>query len=392
MAKIVDTLRLSEQQVQVILDELETHQDSERLSKRKARRWSLGVTKIVISVADGATNWVHHLAVARNLSSGGAAVMLGAFVHNDTICKVCIRNRKGQVQQVAGRVVRCSLIRGRVHDVGIAFDSAIHSEDFIDLGNEEYVFDAEHVDPEGLKGQVLIVEGNRAEQKLLAHHYRNTHLDLEFASDGDTGLSILKQCIEIDIVLLGYVLSDMSGLHFVERAREVGYGGALVVLTGERTADLRSILIAGGADELLHKPCTEDLLLRATHEYLCSPAREGSGPIDCGHSGTGLPPHLVCEFIDELIEKSEKIADAIEQDEIDQIRAIIQQIRSSSPNFGLGVIGDLAHSVLKQLDASMSIEESMEALQRLQLAVRRIRRPKVDETEVQEESLSDGTT
>ena len=228
MPKIMDTLRLSEQQIQEMLDEMESRGDAQADSKRRSRRWSLGVTKIVISVADGAANWMHHLAVARNLSSGGVAVMIGTYVHCGTACKVCIRDRDGGVVQIAGKVVRCGHVHGRVHDIGIAFDAEIRTSQFVELGNEEYAFDAELVDPEVLRGHMLVVEGDRAEQKLIAHYYRDTHLDLEFASDGETGLSILQECIDIDFVLLEYLLSDMSGVHFIERCRAIGYSGPLM--------------------------------------------------------------------------------------------------------------------------------------------------------------------
>lgn len=377
MAKIVDTLRLTEHQLQQILNELDARDCGEGQSKRKNRRWSLGGTRIVLTTSDSATQSSHQIAVARNLSAGGAAVMTGGYVHPGTKCAICVRDREKAIQRVLGVVRRCSHVSGRVHEIGIEFDSSVKTSDFIDLRQEEYAFDVEHVEAAELTGHLLAVFEDPAEQRLIQHFFRKSRLTIEFACSGEEGLELVGRSVGVNLLLIDQDLPDMSALHCVERLRQIGFTNPVVVLASEMRSDTRPVLLAGGADEVLKKPVSQELMLRATAEFLGAARAKESlvADEDAAADRSDLPPDLICEFIDEMAAKCGAIAEGIEADKFEQVRLAVRQMRSSCANFGFRIIGELAAQALVQLDASMSVEESREELTKLVNAAQRVQRP-----------------
>lgn len=65
-----------------------------------------------------------------DISEGGCNVLLGMFVYPGTRCVMELRSPDGERLLTPGRVVRCTLVRGRVHEAGVQFDANINIESF----------------------------------------------------------------------------------------------------------------------------------------------------------------------------------------------------------------------------------------------------------------------
>jgi len=73
-----------------------------------------------------------------NISSTGIAFLHGAFVYPGTSCSVIARMTDGTPCQLTGHVVRCRMIHGRVHEIGVRFNEAIDLSELIEgAANEE---------------------------------------------------------------------------------------------------------------------------------------------------------------------------------------------------------------------------------------------------------------
>jgi hypothetical protein len=135
MSKHIDTLRLTPSEHAALLSALEREeasaaQSGTRQHKRTIYHRSQGLTIRLHSQGGDSAN-VEYLVRPRNLSAGGMGFLHGCFVHPGTRCSINLVRLDGGVMRVAGAVVRCRCVSGRVHDVGVQFEEALAIEDFV---------------------------------------------------------------------------------------------------------------------------------------------------------------------------------------------------------------------------------------------------------------------
>lgn len=364
---IHDSVRLSQRDLEQLLSDLNrSQQASPSASKRKARRWTVPLSKAVCSVLDSGKRLQHHLVVPRNLSTGGIAVLMGAFVYAGTRCTVTLRRLDGKGQPINGVVVRCQHLKGHLHDIGVKFDAPISARDFIDFG-DQHSFSVESVDPSKLKGSVLIIEDSRADQRLYAHHFKGSGLELQFAQDGETGLQSLSDLP--DLLFTDYQLPDMTGIDVITRARAKGYAGPIVLITAEVNPLLRSAALKAGASEMLAKPFTAALLLQAAAEYLMSVDGEGpkasAAKMVSNADEKAASREMVEDYVSDLQSAADQIGAAIERDAFHDVRALVLQVKGSAATYGFEALTRIASDTARTLDACQSVQESMTDLQRL---------------------------
>lgn len=378
MAKVYDNLKLSSYEVEMLIEQLERASEGGAESKREKKRWTLGGLRVVLSCQDKSGQTQNEIAIARNLSSSGAAVLTGKFLYPDSRCVVACQDLHGKVRQVRGRVVRCRHLQGRVHDVGIRFDSTVNPREFIEFGGET-AFNTERVNVAELHGQLLIIDSSRADQKLICHYFAGSGLELVYAQDGESGLMMLDD--QPDFSFVSESLRDMSGIDVIRTARERGYSGPIVLLANESRVTDRDRAIEAGANESLVKPCAPELLHQAVAEYLLGGQARGGDELSRIETSVDLgmvSPELVCEYIDGLMEETELLVDAIEKEDIDRVRKVLRSIGGTSGSYGFEPIGRIASLALMQVDTTQSLGDSMLEVQRLIGACHRIRKPKID--------------
>ncbi len=71
-----------------------------------------------------------YLVQPRDLSAGGMGFLHGGFLHAGGVCSVKLRDKEGKTVMVTGRIARCRMIKGRTHEVGIAFEERIELGEF----------------------------------------------------------------------------------------------------------------------------------------------------------------------------------------------------------------------------------------------------------------------
>jgi DNA-binding response OmpR family regulator len=177
-----------------------------------------------------------------------------------------------------------------------------------------------------------------------------------------------------DLIFVDYHLPGMNGLDFVVASKARGYSGPLIVLTGDTSPDLRERALGVGAAELLHKPCSKDLLHQAAAEYLIAGASQqnrGHGPLIASAKEVGLTLELLQMYVDDLKNFSASIQKCIADADLEKLRALAVQIRSSAKGHGYGSVGQAATDLLRTLDATGCVEESANAARRLDEFCRR---------------------
>lgn len=373
--RLTRTLRIPQRELDAMLDAAE-QASAKRTgsSKRQARRWKLRGTGVVLTLQGHAGTQTHFLVAPRNLSSSGIGVVHGGFVHIGSRCVVSLRTKAGQTRSVEGRIVKCRLMRASLHDVGIAFTEPINPLDFVDPSGEGK-FNVEKVDAASLTGRVLVIDEDRAMQKLMAHYLRTTKLEATYASDAEAGLQCLVD--EPEVVFVDLHLAGKDGIDFIKEARSKHFMAPIILLTADTNPSIRARALEAGGTEVLHKPFEQELVLQAIAEHVAAapgPAGVG-GLIRSSLDAAPASSELVINYIDELHRNAEALANHIEQSDLAAIRRVIMKIRGTASGHGFEPITNIAADAMTSLDATRSIEKSMPQLQSLMGACHRVRPP-----------------
>ncbi len=122
-------LRIPDQLVRALSEAVSRAEDTaENIRQRSERRRALPDTVRVIGQVDqiGGTSQTQ-VATVRDLSAGGLAMLWGTFLHPGTRCAFTIvaTGTHEPLVHATAKVVRCTHLKGSVHDVGVKFDEPI---------------------------------------------------------------------------------------------------------------------------------------------------------------------------------------------------------------------------------------------------------------------------
>ncbi|MCB1916305.1 MAG: response regulator [Rhodocyclaceae bacterium] len=136
-------------------------------------------------------------------------------------------------------------------------------------------------DGDGLRGlQVLIVDDNATNRRILNNHARSWGMRAELAGNASDALVTVRRAAErgdqFDIALLDLHMPGTSGIQLTERLRQQpGFEGRpIVMLTSISRASVSQAARAAGVDRYLTKPIRKSQLFSAMREVL--------GIADCG--------------------------------------------------------------------------------------------------------------
>lgn len=363
--KVENTLRVSQRELDALLAEAsKPSAPSSGSTRRRSRRWSFAGPKAVLTMIDRLGERRHYVAASRNLSTTGIAVVFGMFIHPGTRCLISLRTRSGNPSTHAATVRHSRLMRGRLHDLGIEFDTPINPLDFVKPGAEGQ-FNVERVEPSQLTGRVLFVEDCRTTQRLYAHFLGDTKLDLLFAERCSTAMEFLDD--DPDFIFVDYHLPDRTGIELIKQLRGDHFMGPVVMLTADPSPSLRHAVLREGGNELLSKPVSKDLLQQAVAEHLLGEANRFNEHrrIYSTVESAVVPHEYVSNFVEELRRMAGSLERAIEGEDVLSARENLIMIRGSAGGYGFAPISDFAAEAMTRLDSTMSIEESMVELQRV---------------------------
>ncbi len=359
----IDTLRLGGQELEKLIEQLERDSAADGSFKRTSRRWRAQAQRVIVTLAEQNGPERMFIMAPRNISSGGIGLLHGVYVRPGTTCRVALRRVHGNAVQLAGKVVRCEHVRGVIHQLGIRWDQPINPRDFFIWAGNEYLFNAEWVDPKRLEGMVLVVDDSIADQRLVEHHLRDTALVLEFAETGAEGLKKLEA--GPGMALVDYKLGDMDGISLTTAARTRGLMTPIVLISGMYDQETRYAAIAAGAKEMLFKPITEQLLLRALAEYLLL-ADSSKGDADPFRiTATHLAPAAIDACLGELQKHSESLGQLMQAQELERINDLLTRVHGIGEDFGIAALKQRCKFAFTKLDACKNVEAATYELKRV---------------------------
>ena len=128
---VIGTLRRSAAALDQIVEELDSGdvQKPPKEARGQPRLPFRPMLKAEVSHPGGSK--VTTVVRARNLSASGLAFVHVGYIHRGTRCVVHLPQRGGGTIAVRGEIVRCSHVRGVIHDFGLQFEAQIDVTPFV---------------------------------------------------------------------------------------------------------------------------------------------------------------------------------------------------------------------------------------------------------------------
>lgn len=116
--------------------------------------------------------------------------------------------------------------------------------------------------------KILVVDDEAGIRRGCDRVLRSEGYQVLLADDGEQGLCILKQHLEIDLVLVDLRMPGISGFDFIEQAHPIAPETVFVVITAYATLEAAVEATKRGAYDFIAKPFAPDDLLRIVNRAL----------------------------------------------------------------------------------------------------------------------------
>jgi len=115
--------------------------------------------------------------------------------------------------------------------------------------------------------QILLVEDDQPTTAVLTASLRSQHYQVSTATDGQTGLDLVRQ-FEYDLILLDVELPKLDGIQFCQALRHQGNVTPVLLLTARESVTDRILGLDAGADDYVIKPFDHAELLARVRALL----------------------------------------------------------------------------------------------------------------------------
>lgn len=335
---IQNTLRLGERELNQFLEQIEQSSSDWISPDREFVRAQYRVESVQLVIEHGSGNQVTLSVATRNISRGGISILHSAYIHPDTPCEIILTLPEGKKQRIAGKVMRCSHLMGRVHDVGIKFNVQISTRDLIGLDPLNEAYSLERVEPARLHGGILILTTSELDRDLLLMYLEDTNLAINSAATIDNAVARLhKGC---DLVIADYNLGEQTTSDFIQAMQEAEMDIPVVVLTSDKSDNVLDAIKLSGASGILSKPISRDKLYQAIAEFLH--ADGDGGPLYTTLSPTDSTYPLLTKFLTEIPRMTLNLEKSIREDDSQACASIIRTLSGIAAPLGFPEISTLA--------------------------------------------------
>jgi len=303
-----------------------------------------------------------YLVRPRNISPHGMSVLHGVFIYNGSACQLHLTTTDNESVYVMGKVVFCQHIQGKIHEVGIRFDKPIDVSMFVDLGGTSSESESEETGDK-LHGTVLYVEDSVIDRELLNYRLKELGVWMLAAENGDDAVKQLKNNPQLDLVIMDIWLPGETGFEILQRMRENGYTGPIVMVSADDTEENRNMAQEVGCPEFLEKPFKVPQLMAMLSKYLGSgegEAADGDVLLSDFWSDTSMRP-LIIKFLNQLDDGVNQLVEAIDNSNLALAQQVCQSIKGSAGNYGFDSISNVAGQLRAAITDS-GADDSLDAV------------------------------
>lgn len=368
------SVNLSDTERIALLDQIDEAKKSKKMDNRRGsdrveyRASDVGLT--VTHPGGGVGNFV---VCSRNLGTHGTSFLHGGFLHPSTACTITVTSRAGDDCSVDGLVVWCEHVSGRIHLIGVEFDSALDPRHFVEQRFWPKTVTGVSSAMEQLKGQVLFLDDQEMDRDLMKLHLGETGIKLEAASTSGQALDKIANNA-IDIFICDLNLGEMSGVDAIESARKAGFRGPIILLTAESNQSMIEQARAAGATQVVQKPYDPLVLMQTLSEQLREMGANDSS--ESIFSDLGQHPGMaetLARYLENVQRALHDLQKAIKNDDFSGARTVCQTLKATGSGYGFGPLTEMAQKALVALDSSCSVAESTNELRRLESTARRLK-------------------
>jgi CheY-like chemotaxis protein len=353
--------------LEAVLDKLDAQTESEDAKKnRRNMRVNFRRFSVPVHVHHPGGSTTMRKVVTRDLSAGGLSFIHNGYLHVNTRVDVMLQRYGGGEDVARGTVLHCQHIGGIWHVVGVKFERRIFPKLYVDP-EQASSLTGDARDPKTVTGNLLHVEAQELDRRLLAHHLRNTNITLVACGNIAEAKHLLAEkpfhLVIVDLDGEGDSPMDAAALQGI---RDNGYTGPLAACTAEARADVIRDIRATNICGLIRKPYEGDRLVASIGSWL-----EGGtdSPGDRVYSHLVGDPEmkpLVTEYVDKVKSLLGPLAEALNKQDLTRCRAICMTLKGSGTSYGFEAITVAATGVLNGLEAAKTPEQLMGAVEVLQ--------------------------
>ena len=266
--QFIDSLHLSERDHLELLKRMREEEAAHRATDRRVeRRVEYRINGgLILQVRHPGGSVANYLIHTRNISRHGMGFLHGSFMYSGTPCVVTLRRADNSITTVQGEVRRCRLVTGKIHEVGIHFQTPIDVGDFITTLLDEPEPEKPSVEMPKLCGRVLYIEDSVNDQELLKFQLRNLGLEVMTVSNGPEAMLHMSGA-PFDVIITGVWLPGMTGPEIAMMLREKGHQGPILALTPDSREETRKQVLEWGCTALLIKPYHFEDLVGFIHKH-----------------------------------------------------------------------------------------------------------------------------
>ncbi|MCC6680048.1 MAG: response regulator [Phycisphaeraceae bacterium] len=364
--KPIETLRLSAEQKQRLVAHVNQSYQKPVPQERRSPRVPYLAKGAIIAVRQPNGNLSRHAVLTRNLSSGGLSFMVGRFIYHNSPAEVILPMLDGRGMIITGRIVRCRLFEGIIHECAVMFDEALDINLFVNANSSPPVAVASEINlaDEGqnvpaagpaIKPLVLIVDDFKNDRRLFCLWMEKLGFQTLEAHNVAGAEKIISEN-NVEMALINRKLGDEDGLELVKKMRSDGFGGPILVASADDDQAFRVHARGAGADEYMTKPF-DQLDLKLAIDRLFTPGEpkpQPTTPIRSDLAGNDAMKPLLRDFVAGLGQTADQLDGADPEQDQDAIADLCLELKGSGSGYGFPQISKLALLVLDQLETEQT--------------------------------------
>ncbi len=320
-------VRLDDASVAKILDALDAACTPGAQERRRHARYRYRTRGCVVHMQQPQDcSAIAYLVPTRDISTSGLSFLHSNYVHLGTPCLAELLTKDGQQRRVLGNVVRCRLISGTLHEVGVRFIEDVSTDDFTNAGRHSMLF------------------GGDADQATRPFRLTLDQLgcDVRWAAGDDAILAAAAEAPP-EIIMLDADAPPVDAECTTATLRASGFAGMVVVCGRELKAPQRKAYVLAGADRCLGNPPGR------TSIYALLMALRHS-PISPRKNGLGADPRAVAAYLDHLLVRLHDAELALPAGLWDWLTACAADIKARGASYGYPSISELGAQFEVALD------------------------------------------
>jgi CheY-like chemotaxis protein len=364
----LNTLRLGQHELNKLLEHFDSEQTSATKPDREFARWSFRVGAVDLTIQHATGSKVTLPVATRNISRGGISILHAAFIHTGSTCEVTLKLPGDKAQIVPGKIMRCTHLEGRVHEIGIAFDEQISTKDLLGLDPLNEAYSLERVEPERLHGSILIVTPTDLDRDLLLMFLEDTNLALNTADNIEN--TVKRSAKGCDLIVADYHLGTETGPDLIAALSEAGSDMPVIIMTSDKSETALDAIRDAQAAGILTKPVSKDRLLQAMAEFLHADGDGGPLFSELCKEDSAYP--LLGKFLTDVPRMALNLEKAVRKNDTQTCVEISRSLCGTASPLGFPCISTLAIEADKKLSSGDAKEASTE-IRALIVACRRIK-------------------